>query len=433
MSYQNPLLAWVFLFLIAALGLQWMSLAGLAIGGNIKAFHLVSLLFMALFAARINNLKTIIAVQRIIGLFSLTFCIYLVLIILAVLALPEAHFSLREVVKQTFAFAVFVFISGFIFVQCLEPPGQSVLIWAAVLAAITTWSFLLLSLFSNNANPFALIAHAIASLDTRLLIYGVFKSSFVASTDNQDLQANLRHGVSSSLLTALFVSLAFRFKHGAWSLPQRVLFYIGIGLSALLIMLSLSRAVILVFVLYLLIVLCAQLFERRYMGRGLYVFAAALVMTSVILLSPIGELLLQRFFSETASYESRLGALTAALEVINSQILFPDGSRGDVQSPHNVVLDAWLGAGIIAAGAALAMFCLLLMMWLKLLLILLLARSRWVLKINLPALLGLGLIPLIRFLTAGSGTLHLGEWVALAAFLGGFAANRYRISRLQQA
>ena len=69
----------------------------------------------------------------------------------------------------------------------------------------------------------------------------------------------------------------------------------------------------------------------------------------------------------------------------------------------------------------------LLFTWIRLVLDQLFTRGRWALNVDPIFVVGIGTLPLVRFLTGGTSLLDMGEWVATGIFLGFIARNKMRL------
>ncbi len=417
-------LALIFVLLVTTFGVQWLSLTAFSLGGHLKYFHLVGLVFGLVAVLQKRSWWAALEVQRSFWVFGIGLLLYLVFMTYAGLYLTRPYFSLREVLRQWFGVFLFLCVSSFIFRACVEPRCRGILMWTTVIASGATGAVMFVTLMRSGTNPLDLIASAFASADPRILIYGLFKASFTASADDPEIQANLRHGILSSLLAGLFISIAFYDRRALRGWARMVVGLGGVAAVGLVIF-SLSRSVLAVLLGYAAVVAVDLAARRKYAAKTLLLGPPVIVLLAVVLYSDVGGLMEQRFLQETGSYESRLEGVNAALARINENPLFPGEAGTRLNSSHNLVLDAWAGAGMVAALGAIMMFGSLLFLWGRFGLELLFVKPRWRLSLVQNAFLGLGLIPLVRFLTAGSGTLHAGEWVALAAFAGGYSASRY--------
>jgi O-antigen ligase len=415
------LLVFIFLGLLATLLLQWITLGNL-MGGNVKYPHLMAILFMATcFSFSQSIPRTIMVIFSFPVFFSALFV--LLLLILASTAIHNpGYFSASDIIKR-FAYAMLaVFVATFI-TTIIFPTTRAILQWAATMSGVSFIVIAPTTLILNGMNPVEMFIRAVTLADPDLIIHGLFRNTFASGLESleDDAGGNLRHGIMGTVYTSLCLSLACRspaLRRASW---QGAMFYGGAFLCVLILLFSLSRSVILC-----LIITGAMAFATSVVGRnkGLVVgmLVPLLVFVGVIVFTTsFGELLINRF-SSTGSYEGRLEEFALSAVAIEANPFW--GVESKIQSPHNGILAAWLGTGILGAAAATIVYCVLVFHWGRLGLGLLFGKSNWVLDIDPIFAFGIGTLPIVRYVTGGTSLLDMGEWVATGIFLGLIAVNQ---------
>ena len=91
---------------------------------------------------------------------------------------------------------------------------------------------------------------------------------------------------------------------------------------------------------------------------------------------------------------------------------------------HNLFLNAWMNAGILAFLLVVSFYLILVGRWVAFVWSLVRHPERWVLPLAPEWVAPLPLLPFFRvWLSGDGGNLFLGEWIAVAAFLGLILAN----------
>jgi hypothetical protein len=226
------------------------------------------------------------------------------------------------------------------------------------------------------------------------------------------------------VLTAALLSVAATAIHPIRSRAMVALYRTSIALSALLVIMSLSRAVIIALASWPLLALWRSLRSGRVSVRQLTITVVAVFAATGLALAGLLTVVWLRFTSDTTSYGARDELLNAALGTIGDNWL-TGGVDTAGQSSHNLVLDSWLRAGVFAAAAALVVLLLLAGLWLMLARRLHLEPD-WM----LPVTAALSL-PLIRAFTVGGGALPPAQWVCLGV-VAGFVTFRLQASTSQR-
>jgi len=192
----------------------------------------------------------------------------------------------------------------------------------------------------------------------------------------------------------------------------RLLFRTSIAASALLVVLSLSRAITVA------LVLGAALWPIRSLVTGrlsrktarLALLSAPVVVGGVVL--GVGSVIWNRFAAQPGSYAARTSALSAS---VDTNPLLGGAAQAQV-SAHNFVLDSWSRGGVLPALAAAAAVVALVWVWWQLAATAVGAKDEIGGAKRHLVVAALGVLPIVRLMTAGGGILHLTEWLALGFF-----------------
>lgn len=413
-----------FVVMLTVLGVQWVRLSHESWEGNLAWFHIAAIVFALCVMCEAKARRALVEVQRTAWPITLGTAVYVVMLLSAVGLLDEHFASKQIIVRQVFSLAIFVSTAGFIVSRLRDGTGSILLCIAVATAFGFTVAMMARALSSSGQNPWWVLTQALQSGNTNDFIFGLFRNAFSAglkgtSLEDVEVRSNLRHGIISALLCSALISQLFLAQ--AKRVPA-IIKHIAIGgtISVLLFTLvSLSRSMMLILAIYALVLTGLWFVQKKY----IYVIGSISVITFISVFvfsySRLGTTLENRVFSETSAYQGRLLGIQLAMEEINRHPLFPDASGAKLPSPHNFLFDAWLGGGLIAAVAALVSMVTIAVLWARLA-----AWSasgeHWARWQMCAPILGAGIIPMVRFVTAGSGTLHLGEWISLALFVGGW-------------
>lgn len=408
--------------LISTLALEWISL-GSFLTRNVKHFHLVALAFMAFYLARYRPRRRL---GRILGRYSAFYgpwIFYLLLVSVIGLAHTEPYFLRSEVVRQAFYGAVSVFVAAFF----LDVDGRNVrriLQWTGVAVVVVVVAGIGLALLGQGMNPLRLIADALAKGDPDIMSQ-LLRRTF-RSQEATDAAVNLRHKVFSAVLIGCAVTLICREPprgiHSRW---RDRLLLASAAIGALLAVLSLSRSVSLCLVIVLVLYSLRALIKSERSPWQLAPIVAILVVTVVLAASPLGLLVSNRATVDTGSYQGRLASLWSAIQPpasVDAAILGVEASEV-ASSPHNLVLDAWLSAGVLGAVATALFLLAYLRVWLREARRYLTGGPGWRLSLHQFWVAAVGVIPLVRAFTAGNG-FHLNDWVCVGIVFGLGEANR---------
>lgn len=421
-------IAAVFCAFVAVLTLEWVSFGGVA-GGLLKPFHLLALLFIALCLARWRASSFLLPVwRRYPGVFG-TYFLFLAVVAVAGLAHADHYVSSSELVRLAFYSGTSLVVAA-LFLHVAGRRSQRLLAWTGVVTTGVLVVGLLAASAAANQNPVGLVAEALAKNDPDLIGHRLFRAAFRSKEDLAEAGANLRHKVFSALLVALFLGLAlYPFGERRRRSARVLLVTVTIGGFGLL-MLSLSRSILLCLAVTLLFVPLRVVVRGRAPPRQAALLGMAVLMALVLILSPLGGLVLSRF-ADTQSYENRATAVSSGFVTqLEGAALFGAQKASIDRTPHNMVLDGWLAGGLVGAALILVFLVSYAQVWTREVRRYLTAGPGWELPVSQLWVLGIGLIPLVRAMTAGNG-LHMVEWTAVGVFLGLTYANRRAERRLE--
>ena len=390
-------------------------------GGLLKPFHLLAIGLVGLCLARWSPARLLLPIlRRYPGVFGAYFA-FLLLVGVSATVRGDPYVDRSELVRLIFYAGTSVFVAG-LFLHVAGRRSQRLLVWTGAAAAAVLVVGLVASLAMQNQNPIALLAEAAAKGDPDIISHRLFRTAFRSHEEFGEVGANLRHKVFSAVLLAVFIGLACA---GARLLRRRTRLLLGaVSVAGFgLVLLSLSRWLALCLVVTLLFVPLRVLVRRWARPGQVLMLGLAVLAAAVFMLSPVGGLVLSHL-GDTQSYQNRATAASSGfLAELQDATVFGTTKTAVEKSPHNLVLDAWLAGGLPGAVCIIVFLVSYAHVWLRELRRYLTAGPGWVLPINQLWLLGVGLIPLVRTMTAGNG-LHMVEWTAVGVFLGLTYANR---------
>ncbi len=403
---------WLLLLGLALQPVQWMVVSLPVLGDqNVST---VALLVLAGFAALRCSRSAFTRVLRLTWPFTVTMLAMLVLWV----ATDLFHFSgVRDAVVQAQQLVLFVAASAAVLVTLRDRRGLGVLRWAGVAANLVLVAAMSASMVVNEVDPREVFTATVSSGDPNVLQYQLFKVALVGfGYDAESLLSNVRHEMFAGvLLGALVASIATSLR------PFRSRVCAGIvraslGLSAVMVVVSLSRVMILCLLFWPLLSAWRSWQQQRFSAGQLVVAGGALVALAVSTGLGFTGILLTRFTSDTTSYDARGQLLEEALRNIEARPLV-GGTSTVGASSHNIVLDSWLRMGVLGALLALAL-SLVLVLLLATMVARIGAEPPWM----VPAAVALFMV-VLRMFSAGLGGIPPVEWVALAVVAGAMAAR----------
>ena len=397
---------WLFLLLVALLPLQWF-----VVGAGLR-LHLVAIALFALVVLATHGTHLAVRVIRLAGPFVAA---NFALTIIWVCANRYHDLGVRQPVEQLVLLGAFVAVAVATLALLREPGGRGVaaLRWSTWVCLASLVGAITFSMTVNGVNAADVFARTITSADPEILQKELFRSSFGGfGLAEESVMGNIRHEVFGALLLALWRVLGMSAccgRSGAGPRPGST--WLGQGLAAFLLLLSMSRSVILGLAAWPLLGLLRQVLRGRVTPRG--AGAGLLVAGGAGLLAAVGvlQVLWVRFTEDTSSYEARDTLLQTAFQNLGGS-LATGGVSTELASSHNFVIDTWLRAGIAASLAAVVVVVLVGGLFLALAFTLP-REPDWMLPVT--AMIAL---PVVRMFTAGGGLIPPVQWVALGVVTG---------------
>ena len=417
--HRDQRLAWAFVAVTATSGIQWFGLAG-ASSLSLKWFHVAAAGLVAVVLLTPDLGARIEIIGHRWGLFWVAFSVYLAGVLSTHVLRVEPFLPLTLVARQ----AVYAGMGAVLAVAALSlatERARTALAWAAVITSTVSLVALFEPLVRRGINPLTLLVDGFLGGKPDVVIFGLFRLSFASAGGLADeaVRANLRHGLASALALSIFLSGMVRTRLPRW---QRRVADLGIVMASLLLAVTLSRSIILGVIAWLAIVTARPLFLGKASLRRWALPALLAGSVVVLAFSPMGQIFEERFLTDEGSAAARETNLTGALEHADEYLIGADGVDPEA-SPHNVVLDALLAGGLVGAVASIVFFGVLAVALVHLIVQYLTGAPTWHLAVSQSAVIGIGLVPFVRFLTAGGGILSFGEWAAAGAFFALLASN----------
>ncbi len=315
---------------------------------------------------------------------------------------------------------VFIAFAGFFYLVAAgrEPRVLAILRSAAVLVCGSLLLGLAVAMLVNGVNPLAVLAQSVASGDPEVIERELYRSAFAGfGLDEDDFKGNLRHEIYGSVLLAMLIS-TWAIRVGPAPSPRQRAFYRGaLMVGAVLLAVSLSRAVLLAAACWPLLLVWRSARRGELTPRqvaGVFTAAAA---GGVLLVSGLGAVISNRFVADTDGYESRAGNYAIALREIPAYWLTGGFDTVGVSS-HNFAVDTWLREGVFAFVPAAAIVATVLVVFVSL------AWRVDRLPLHLVPVVAALALPLVRMGTSGGGSIPPVQWLALAFAAGALAAWR---------
>lgn len=162
--------------------------------------------------------------------------------------------------------------------------------------------------------------------------------------------------------------------------------------------------------------------------KSLAAVLAVILAVGLIEQSAVSDLMSDRFAFDDPSAAARVIQFDAAIEKIADHPLTGSGYlQVEGYTVHNLFLSAWMNAGIVAFLLVVCFYVILIIRWATFVWSLVKDPKHWTLPIAPEWVAPLPLLPFFRvWLSGDGGNLFLGEWIAVAAFLGLLLANDLR-------
>lgn len=267
--------------------------------------------------------------------------------------------------------------------------------------------------------------------DHHFVVYSFLRPVFnyLNPTDELTFVASQKNAIAVCLLVA-----GLLFRSGSAKATRDVLGMFHMALVLFLLLLLNTRSVIIVAGASIILALALreaskpvrnlQLASLKALGAVLAVVAAVTISTP----APVAELITERFTFDDASAAARVVQFETAIDRIEENPITGSGfHKVGGYTVHNLFLSAWMNAGIFAFLLVACFYILLVGRWVSFVWTIATLPERWVLPLAPEWIAPLPLLPFFRvWLSGGGGNLFLGEWIAVAAFLGLILANDLR-------
>jgi hypothetical protein len=417
---------WLVVMLVALIttcGIGWLDVVR---GGSLslKWFHGVAAALVAAAFVLPDLGGRLLRIMGVWGAFWAAWCVYLAAAVMAQVVNADPYFPLLNIPKHIVYSGVALAAAVAAF-SLPTSTGRRALTWAAGATAGLGVVVLCRPLIASGVNPAALTWSAIRSGQPDQIIFGIFQRSFIGTeiATVDPVQANLRHGLASALALSIFLTALVR---PTLALERRRVADAGIVAASLFLALTLSRAAILAVLIWVLIMALTPLVRGRApLGHWVVPVVLPVVAVAIVVL-PIGRIFAERF-EDQSSAAVRSSNSAQVIEHFDQYAVGADGLSIDA-SPHNVVLDGLLAGGYVGAAAGVVLFG-------SFVLILgrligdHLAERDWALPFSRAATIGIGVVPVVRMVTAGGGLPNLAEWVGAGIFMGLVALERLQAQR----
>lgn len=403
---------------LAMLPLQWFVIVGSPVGGSIR-LHQVAVLVLAIGVFLTYGMKQAADVVSRFRLFLITNGY--MYIIWAAVTVYSGMIPI-DPVQEMIYMIIFLAVSTYFFFAAVSPDVRFVetVRWTAPATLTVLLLGLTLGSIQNRVDIFAVISASIAAVDPQIIEFQLFRRVFGGfGLESAEVRTNFRHEIFGGLLFSMYVTgwahARVPFTAGLQSMIYRLTMVIG----ALMLLLSLSRSIILAASMWPLLLIVRALVTGRVSQRNQLTGIVVLIGVVVAGVAGVWQLLWERFFEETGSYETRAGNVGLAFQTIKENFWFGSPDLTGETSAHNFVLDAWSSAGVFVGVPALIIFLTIIGLWASMLL-----RIQTMPEELLPITAALAL-PSIRLVTQGGGLLAIVEWVTLGFVAGVLAAAHH--------
>lgn len=406
---------WLMLAVFAALPLQWFVVASTPLGqGRLHQLAILAFAAVVFFRYRSRAYRPVLSI-------SAPFVIANVFLLAIWLATGFYNgLGPSGPIQQALYLGVFIAFGTMIYRAAVgvEPRLLEALRWAALCAALSLIGGLTYSMLVNGVNPIQVFRDTIATANPELLQRELFRTAFTGfGFDADTVRGNIRHEVFGAVLASMYVSVWAVRLRPLTSTAQRVVFNTALVLGSLLLLVSMSRAVLIAALVWPVLSFIRSLVTGRLSGRQVALAFVAVAGLVIAVVSGFAEVVWVRFTQDTSSYQARDVLLHEAYSNIADNV-FTGGVETAGESSHNFILDTWLRSGVFAALAAAVIMLLLIGLWVSLI-----ARIGVEPAWMVPVIAALAL-PVVRLLTAGGGLIPPIQWVLLGFVAGAMAYRR---------
>lgn len=414
---------------LVSLPIVWLTVSPIA-GGFIKPFHIIALALILVCLARWTPVRFI---RPILARHWAIYGAYFLLLALTFsggLAFRDPYTTPAGVFRAGFYAGTSLIVAALV-LRLVERRTHRSLAWVGLVAVVVLVVAFYSSLAAVGTNPASLVAEALRKGDPDIISYRLLRTTF-RSDDIVESGANLRHKVFLGLLVAVYAGMAFQ-SAVHWRRRWVPLLLVIASVCGFVVSLaSLSRSTIVCMAVAVLLVPLRVLVGNRARPAQ----AALMVVATVLIVgvggSALGSLVFIRFGS-TGSLESRLDSVGSDFfDTIQHAFLIGIPRTGTPSSPHNLLLDAGLGAGLLGMLCAAVLLVALGGLWLREARRYVTSKGGWLLPVGQVWLLAIGVVPLVRSVTAGN-QFHMVEWTAIGLFLGLTYANERKAAAMEAA
>ena len=406
--------------MLASICIQWVVLASV---GNYTvklpyfAFAAI-IVYAALDARRITACLMFIRQN---AAWILTFILYAILLTASVFGSPAQNVGVRQLFYLAGCIAIAGSIAAARNISGILRVGSALAVVLFIIVVEITARRIGMS-WINAVGEF------VSSGNLRYVVYDFLRQVFNEANPDDDVNfvTSLKNAIA---VCVLICGLLFR---SASTRPWRDITGMAfLGLVAFLLLMLNTRSVIIVGGASILLaitlrVLAGQSHNLPFLAlKGLATVAAVAMFFMLSEPSPVSDLIADRFSFDDNSTGARVLQADVALQRIAQHPLTGSGfyEVGGFQV-HNLFLNAWMNAGIAAFLLVVSFYLILVARWLAFVWGLVRHPERWVLPLAPEWVAPLPLLPFFRvWLSGDGGNLFLGEWVAVAAFLGLILAN----------
>ena len=398
---------WALLLVLATLPLQWFRLPG---PGSLRLHQAVLIVVLVIVLVRLRAAAHAPVLRLTRSFVALNLALFLV----AGTAVFYHGDSPMRFAQQVLLIAIFVAVSTLAYRAATGaiPGALEALRWSALVCSIVLLGALAFSMAVNGVNAAQVLSKAVATGNPELLQTEIFHKALVGFGYEADqVKSNIRHEVFGAVLLALCVSMAAVRLRPLRTHAQRVIYTSSVVFTVVMLLASLSRAVLLASVALPLFALVSSLRAGGLTRKQLITVGSTTTIVGVLWVLGLIGLVWTRFTTDTTSYSSRDQLLSGSLVEIRKHWL-TGGITVHKASSHNYVLDYWQMAGIFAAILAACVVVLIFAGW-----VMLIRRvgphEPWAAPLAAAVAL-----PVVRLFTAGGGLMPPVQFVCLAMVAG---------------
>lgn len=385
------------LLFAATLPLQWQEVTGTPVGA-IRYFHVGAVLMVLIARPDRAVLRQMLAVAS-----PAALVLGLMTAIGTITELMYSEFSGQSLQHLLYGI-VGLFVAGTLMTAMAHPAGRSLLLWTSPVAVMSFTVIFTFSGYSLGLDPIGAVSQSLLQGNPDPLS-ATFRAVFATTSGLEEARTNTRHEIFAALLATLYVSWATA-RSERWTRIVMVPTTIAV---AALVAVSLSRSIWVAAVLVGLAALLRVVIRQR-LNPITALVGLAVVCVGPFVAADLYELVEERIFENTDSYETRLAAFEVSGSELISRLLRggpSQDSSGALTSTHNMIADTAFRSGILAALAAIVLVLVFAVHARR-------ALRRFLNTGSVRELMtfGAGALVLVRCFTIGGGLLHQAEWFA---------------------